>query len=418
MNSESNSEESALRERIAAHSNDPADYLELAVLLHQRGEYADALATLNQALTLDLGPDKRERVLHEKALFLSQVGGHESEVLALANESLALLGENNQEPDLVLRAVDASGLRVYALLNTDQSRAREIAFKALKSIDSLLQDHADADPAILFRAGYAAAWLHSMLGQTDKAIECLERALAQPTEGIKQPDDLRRLDDAHLRMGRLLRTAGRAAEAKRTCEETQRYLASRQGPRNWVAEKELSFDLASLYCELGEHAKAAEMWRQLLEETDETDPLYWNCRQWLGVSLMHLKEFNESRKHLEAVIRDSGLEDTRNTAEQWLFLLRYNLALRDYERRDCGAAIRELESLRSEPIEEEDLKATIVLLLGHAYYSCRQFSQAQACYEELANSATAPQYQRDTAASGLRQLRDRGFETEVPRQVN
>jgi hypothetical protein len=89
--------EKTLRERIRAGTAGIEDYVDLADILTQRGELPESLTIVKQALTLDLNQEQRGLVLYQEAHLASLTAGQDDEVVALAEQSLSLLGDEQKK---------------------------------------------------------------------------------------------------------------------------------------------------------------------------------------------------------------------------------------------------------------------------------------------------------------------------------
>lgn len=449
--------ETILRQRILAGSAALDDYIELADILYVDGRSEATLEILREASSLNLPPPERGLLLNEQAQFSFVITGRADEALAFAEKAASILRQYSSTPATFFAEISAEGLISKILWDTNRPRALETASSALSKIQRATDDDRQYDPETLSMMYIVASRLYALSGQLEQATEWARRALAQEVGENHRIAPL-------VELGSLLRQSGRNEEAKKTMEaalDLATRLTGRQNPaiyhelgciefslgnlkessafyeralqivetdeylrRDHAYVATLSLNLAAALNGLGDYRAQAQVHHQLLGILREDEPNYWVCRLYLAGCDAALKRFEDTRENLETIIKsEAAPDDVRDSARADLFTVRYSIALRDYEARSYQSAIAQLESLLVEAIGDDRLRSNVLLSLGHSCCESRRFSEARAYYEELINSASAPQYHRDAATASIGLLPKSRFpdgsgEMGPPKRVN
>ncbi|HZQ55027.1 MAG TPA: hypothetical protein VFB14_22705 [Bryobacteraceae bacterium] len=422
--------ERSLGQLILGGSEDVNHYIELADILYLSGRWEATLAILTKAASLELQPLQRGLLLHEQAGFLLSITDRKDEALSLAGKALLILDQEPQTSESTLAQAGAEGLIAEVLWHEDRSRAAQAASHAMAIVQSAVEEHHRYDSETLAALCFKASQISALSGQVEFAIDWARRALAQPLAESERIQPL-------CLIGGLLRQVGQDAEAKSALEDALHYARDKprcQPPRMYhelglieqslgllgdarahferalqivdgdvelrldrYYPKGLNLSLAKVLCELEEHRAEAHIYLRVLQALPEDDPDYFTWKLSLAMCHVELKWFDDARENFESIVKFAPSIETRQLAKAHLASLRYAIALRDYEAGDYRSSMKECESLLSEGIGNDALRADIILLLGHACVGLKQYRQAEAYYESVFHSASVPDNRRSAA---------------------
>ena len=430
MTDETSERERSLRQLILAGSEDLNHYIDLADILYLGGRWEATVAILTKAAGLNLLPLQRGLLLHEQAGFLLSITGEKAEALSLAEKALLILDQQPQTSESTLAQAGAEGLIAEVLWHEERSRAVQAASHAMAIVQSAVEEHHKYDSQTLAALCFTASQLSALSGQLELAIDWARRALAQwlaESERI-QPLCL---------LGSLLKQVGRDTEAKSVLEDALHYARDKprcQPPRMYdelglieqslgllgqarahfeqalqivdgdvelrsdrYYPRGLNLSLAKVLCELEEHRAEAQVYLRVLETLPEDDPDYFTWKFALATCQVKTRRFDDARENFEKIVKFAPSIETRELAKAHLISLRYTTAVRDYEAGDYQSSMSECESLLAEGVGNDVLRADIILLLGHACVWLKRYKQAQAYYERVLHSASAPEDRRKAA---------------------
>jgi tetratricopeptide (TPR) repeat protein len=438
MTPDSSERERALMEAIESGAGDLDCYLEAADILLVSGRSEEALAILAKASNLDLTEVQRGLLLNEQAQFLARTTNRKDEAFALAERAVSVLARQAPTLDIWIAEASAEGLMAEAIWDSDHPRAVGLATHAIETARRVSEMEIDpewyasnSDPNApgrpLWILYFTAAHLFARMARFDEAAEWFRRVLAEPLPADYKIGSL-------IDLGSVLRQAGRnegaekvlqeAAQSARTRRQNQLIyhelgLVKRALKRPTEAKalfekalQEVNADplLASnreivdkLYLEIadacyaaGHRDAAAQVYRDALALLPRNDPAYAAFRLSIARVEVERKNFEDARDTL-LDLTEVGPDEVRSAAKSDLAVLGYLISLRSYETRDYRASVEQCEKLLKDLSIDENLRAHVLLLLGHSYGGLGRFAQASHVYSELIKSPSAPEDLRNSA---------------------
>jgi len=347
--------EPELRARIAAGSEDPEDYLELAELLKFAPRFREAMELYEHALSLNLSNIASARFAWELGDLLCIVQGRNTEAMALAQRALSLLADESASRDVVLLRGLNHGLVARALIESDEERARAEASRAVECLERVLAEHGVSDATAV--AYLVLAWVYGFLGEPDKVIARCQAYLQCDIPPRERAMALDALAEA-------FRLTGRLSDAEETMKQALGYSGA-----------DLAMGRPTTYLTLG-------LIQRALHKPAE-------ARRSLEDAVSALRE--------AASHGDPGLLRERERDVYW------HLVDLHYETQDDREAISVLTKLLTEHPEDRDRRRAL-LWRGQCYANLGLPEQARRDYEEVLNSSVASDEERAAAQEGLAEL--------------
>ncbi len=337
--------EEKLRQKIADGSQDPEDYRNLTDLLFPSGDYDEAIALYQRALTFPLTAFKKAQLSMELGWTYYDIG-QQAQVVALAQEALSLLSTEPRSAEVLYCLGASQALLALSLCITDANAGAEAARLALDWLEQAIAD--DSDFKDKPYAYIDAARMHSMLGNVHKAITHCERCLEQEisemqriaclivcaqalqrkerfadaeqaiTEAFRYGKNYKSglLQTLYMELGAIQRLTNRLTDSRTSLE--QALAAAKSDPyfhNDMEILGEIQFNLASVCYELGEYEDAISAYNEVLRCDTKDGPSYWTAL-YCWVVLMRLQKITAKHEIATQKCRPRRMPPT--PTEPWL----------------------------------------------------------------------------------------------------
>lgn len=349
--SEERSRKAELRDRIAAGSQDPDDYRELANLLKADGQDNVAIRVYERALALHLTGMQRASVLWELGTLVDASRAERARARVLAEEALDILSRESNSPEArLLRGLTLS-LLAHAMWFHDDRTARDIAEQGLQVLERVIEVGRGEAVGMAY---FEAARLLNALNRPEKAITFCQEYLRQPLPVRDRVEVLIVLADAlqlagrfadaeqaatealqsaegqpyplpyvYLSLGSIQLAAGRLHEARETFELALRELNRHESLRDDRESLTAMYgNLAEIYYDSGDYERAAEAFGRLLGLHPDDGMARHRILVWLGDCHIAMGRPTEARPYYEEVVRSPmATGEERQHAQDGLALL-------------------------------------------------------------------------------------------------
>ena len=163
--------EEELRQKIADGSQDPEDYRNLTDLLFPSGDYDEAIALYQRALTLPLTAFKKAQLSMELGWIYYEIG-QQTQVAELARDALSLLSTEPRSAEILYCQGASEALLAFSVSSTDANAGSEGARLALDRLEQAIADEVDfKDKSYAY---IDAARMHGLLGNVDMVVTLCE----------------------------------------------------------------------------------------------------------------------------------------------------------------------------------------------------------------------------------------------------
>jgi tetratricopeptide (TPR) repeat protein len=340
--------EEKLRQKIADGSQDPEDYRNLTDLLSPSGEYEEAIALYQRALTFPLTVFKKAQLSMELGWIYYDIG-QQAQVTGLAQQALSLLSTEPRSAEVLYCLGASQALLALSLCITDANAGAEAARLALGWLEQAIADEADfKDKPHVY---IDAARMHSLLGNVDKVVIHCERCLAREisetqrisclilyAQALQREERFAEAEQAiteafrygknyksgllHSRLdvelGEIQRSTNRLVESKERFSHALAALKSDPYFHNDTQTLgEVYFNLASVCYELGEYEDAVSFYNEVLRCDTKDGPSYWTALYWLGRSYEATEDHSKARDcYAEVLASSRATEDDKALAER------------------------------------------------------------------------------------------------------
>ncbi len=429
--------EEKLQQKIAAGSQDPDDYRDLADLLGPRGHYADAIALYQRALTFPLTGFKKAQLLMELGWIYYEIG-ERAQAAPLAREALSLLSSEPQNAEILYCL--GSSQAVLSLIDffADPATGEETARLALESLEKAIvhdTEFHDTEFKDKPHAFIDAARLYCLLGNFEKAIVHCEKCLSQNLTKMQRISYLtayaqalqgneRFVEAEHaiaeafehgkncnsgllyrlcMERGQILRFTNRLDESKQSIEQSLAVLKSDPYFHS-DAEilSEVHFNLATVCYELGQFQDAISAYSEVLRCHTKDVPAYWTASYWLGRSYEATEDYPKARDCYAGVLASSrAAEDDKVLARKQLTWVLPKL---DYESGRYAEAAAAFEEVLSHYTKADLDYWPAMLWLASSYEGLGTYGKARTFYEEVLDSAYTSDPNRVIARNGLTRI--------------
>ena len=438
-NSEHSADESELKRKVEAGSQDAKDYDLLAELLYSSDRFEEFMGLLEKALRLPLTDIKRGKTSIEYG-WLSYGVGREDEGLSWAKAGLRLLPVETDDAVTVLFRGMGQSLVAHCVSFEDVDAGTKAARLGLQDLEQALEPSPAAD---LARLAFAeAAKLHLLLERYEDVIRCCKNCLQL------QPAEPQRLDCLVL-LGSALSRTGDLVEARRVLEEALHEVAPREDSSKGFLPKihlelggveldaerydearihlrsatkalrlfpELNQDhrflmninvhLAAACFQLGEHQEAIRACDQVIAKGQLANPDHWEALVWRGNSYLELSDYSQARSSLEDALESTvTTPESREFATDGLDVLHWRQGQSFYNSEEFGGAASEFEALLSLHTEDTEDRSRYLLWLGHCRTGLGEERQARECYEAVLAAQGATEKQKELAREALEKKR-------------
>lgn len=421
--------EKKLREKIAAGSQDPDDYRNLTDLLVPSGQYDEAIALYQRALTFPLTAFKKAQLSMELGWIHYDIG-QRAQATSLAQQALSLLSNEPEGAETLYCLGASQALLSFIESFADPDAGAEAARLALGWLEQSIADKSefkDKPHALM-----DAAHLHWLLGNTDKVIvyceQCLGRELnqmqrvscliayAQALQGEERFVEAEHaiaeafeygknyksglLYRLYVEQGMILRFTNRAREAMSSFEQALGVLKSDPYFHSDAEVLgEIYFNLATVSYELGEYQDAIPAYSEVLRCHAKDVPAYWTALYWQGRSYDATEDYPEARDcYAEVVASSRAAEADKVLARKELAWV---LAKLNYESGKYADAAAAFEEVITHYNKSDQDYWSVILWLAYSYEGLGAYRKARAFYEELLDSSHASDADKLTARNGL-----------------
>lgn len=432
--------EQELRQKIAAGSQDPDDYRNLADLLFPSGRYDEMIALYCQAETFSLTGFKQAQLSMELGWIYYGIGQPEQATF-FARKALALLSTEPKNGE-VLYCLGAS--QTLLSLNdsfVDPSSGASAARLALEWLEQAI-----ADGSKFRDKPYAyidAARLHGTLGNMDEAITYCETCLGQEVNEMQRVDCLivyaqslqnkERYVEAenaiaeafrygknyksgirhtlYMELGAIQRFTNRQTESRKSYEQA---LAALKSDPYLHSDTEILgevyFGLAVVCYERAEYQDAISAYSEVLRCKSENNPSYWTALCWLGRSYEAIEDYGKARDcYAEVLASTSTTDDDKNLARRGLMWVAAKL---DYLSGKYSEAAGAFEEIVSQHTKEDQGYWLAILWLASCYEGLGDHKKARTYYEDALDSAHTSDANKVIARNGLaRSLANLAYES-------
>jgi tetratricopeptide (TPR) repeat protein len=421
--------EKKLRQKIADGSQDPEDYRNLTDLLFPSGDYDEAIALYQRALTFPLTAFEKAQLSMELGWIYYDIG-QQLQVAGLAQDALSLLSAEPRNAEVLYCLGASQALLAFSLSSTDANAATEAAGLALHWLEQAIAD--DPDFKDKPYAYIDAARMHSMLGNVDKAIahceRCLDREINENqrilclivySQTLQREEHFAKAEQAiaeafrygknyksglvhglYIELGGIQRSTNRLAESKRSFEQALSALKSDPYFYNSVEILgEVQFNLASVCYELGEYEDAISAYNEVLRCDTKDGPSYWTALYWLGCSYEAREDHRKARDCYAEVSASSHATDTDRTLARES--LTWSLAKLRYQSREYREAAAAFEELVTQYSSEDTKYWNALLWLGSCHQGLEEHAKAKGCFEKVHASSRASEVDKAAAEKCL-----------------
>jgi tetratricopeptide (TPR) repeat protein len=422
--------EEKLRQKIADGSQDPEDYRNLTDLLFPSGDYDEAIALYQRALTFPLTAFKKAQLSIELGWIYYDIG-RQAQVRGLAQEALSLLSTEPRSAEVLYCLGASQALLALSLCITDANAGAEAARLALDWLEQAIADEADfKDKSYAY---IDAARMHSLLGNVDKVVthceRCLTREISETqrisclilyAQALQREERFAEAEQAiteafrygknyksgllHSRLdvelGGIQRSTNRLAESKETFRHALAALKTDPYFHNDTQTLgEVYFNLALVCYELGEYEDAISAYSEVLRCDTKDGPSYWTALYWLGRSYEAREDHRKARDcYAEVSASSHATADDKTLARKglvWVF------AKLDYESGKYTEAAAAFEELVSDYTKADPDYWLAVLWLGSCYEGLGAYAVARSFYEDALNSPYISDANKVIARKGL-----------------
>ncbi|MBI4487787.1 MAG: tetratricopeptide repeat protein [Deltaproteobacteria bacterium] len=420
-------DEAELQRRVAAGSQDPEDYRNLADLLLATGRYEEAVALYRRVLNLPLRNFPKARVSMELGWIFCEMG-QQAEALPLAQTAIGLLSREPETPGVLACRGASQSLLAHCISITDANAGAEAAALALKWLGQAMVEDADFEGKAI--AYVDAGRLYNLLGNTQEAIRLCEKCLQQELKDVERlsclivyGEALRReerfteaeqvieeafqyvkgykgmLPGLYLDLGLIQRFTNRLAEARETFQQALK--ARRANPylcNDQHSCSEIYWNLGEVCYDLGDHREATTAFQKVLVYHPEDDYSHRNALLWLGECFKATGDHSKARGCFEEVLTSPAVSDAEKTSA------RKGLGEVFYESQEYREAAREFEEVVAYYHEDGPERCNALLWLGQCYFATRDNTKAGECYEGVLVSQHASDAEKASARKGLGKL--------------
>jgi len=422
--------ETELRRKIAAGSQDPENYRNLAEVLLARGHYEEAISLYEQALILPLTNFLKAETSVELGWIFYEIG-RQTQAHTLAKEALAVLSNEPERAEVFLCRGASQSLLAHCLMFTDENSGVETARLGLEWLEKAI------DSPDLEEKGMAyidAARLQNLIGNTTKAIDyckkCLEQDLKEVdrlsclivySQALKDQDRFTEAEKAmkeavrlvrgykgilpglHLELGVIQRSTGRLAEARETLQ--QALVELRNDP--YLQDEpdllvEIHRALAGVYYELAQYQHAAAAYQEVLRFHSEDDSCRRDAFLWLGHCYLAIGAHDKARDCYEKLLASPNVLPTEKGLAQRA--LAWNQAKLYYVSGKYPEAAAAFEEALPYYPEDDPNNCNALLWLGYSYVAVAAYPKAQDCFERVLRSPHVSQDEKNSAQQGLSDL--------------
>jgi tetratricopeptide (TPR) repeat protein len=430
--------EEKLRQKIADGSQDPEDYRDLIDLLSPSGDYDEAIALYQRALTFPLATFKKAQLSMELGWIYYEIG-QQAQVAELARDALSLLSTEPRSAEVLYCQGASEALLALSVCSTDTNAGSEAARLALEWLEQVIADAADfKDKSYAY---IDAARMHSLLGNADKVVthceECLAREISETqrisclilyAQALQREERFAEAEQAiteafrygknyksglvhsrlFIELGGIQRSTNRLAQSK---ESFRQALAALKSDPNFHNDTqtlgEVYFNLASVCYELGEYDDAVSSYNEALRCDTKHGPSYWTALYWLGRSYEANEDHSKARDcYTEVSASSHATEDDKSLARKGLMWV---LAKLDYESGKYNEAAAAFEEVISHYAKEDLDYWPAIVWLGSCYEGLGAYAKARSLYEQALDSPHTSDANKVIARKGLARSLARHF---------
>lgn len=433
LHSSKREEEAEIRQRIAAGSHDPEEYLALAQLLFSSDRGEEAIVVCRDALALPLTNFQQARVSLELGWGFYGMGRH-AEAIQLAQSALDLLPVEAAAPEIL--ACQARSYSVIALCEwsnkESDNKSKEAARLAIEHYERLMNEAPDFEA--IWAVYYEAAQLHSMLGNNKLGIEFCQKYLeyeledGERAEGLNQLATLLRTEnrileaegvleqafllaksDEHLlpalyfSKGLLKRSLNHPHEAR---ESFQKALDLQQSNPNLNAHPNFCSDaywnLGDLSCQAKQYSEAIKAFEKIIVYHPQEDLDHRNALLWIASCYEAQETPQEAIAYFKRVLKLATVSGTEKiTAKKGLA---WNLGKIFYGQREYEEAAAAFEEVAGYQSHDDPERYNTLHWLGHSFLGLRDYERARNCYTQITESPYATEFDKEGAKKALSEL--------------
>jgi tetratricopeptide (TPR) repeat protein len=430
--------EEELRQKIADGSQDPEDYRNLTDLLFPSGDYDEAIALYQRALTLPLTAFKKAQLSMELGWIYYEIG-QQTQVAELARDVLSLLSTEPRGAEILYCQGASEALLALSVSSTDANAGSEGARLALDRLEQAIADEVDfKDKSYAY---IDAARMHGLLGNVDMVVTLCEGCLAREisemqrisclilyAQALQREERFAEAEQAiteafrfgknyksgllHSRLdvelGEIQRSTNRLAESKESFRQALAALKSDPYFHNDTQTLgEVYFNLASVCYELGEYEDAVSSYNEVLRCDPKNGSSYWTALYCLGRSYEANGDRSKARDCYREVSASShATKEDKSLAQKGLMWV---LAKLDYESGKYNEAAAAFEEVISHYTKEDSDYWPAIVWLGSCYEGLGAYAKAQTLYEQALDSPHTSDANKVIARRGLARSLARHF---------
>lgn len=421
-------DEEELREKIAAGSTEYEDYTKLGFIEYAKGQYDDAVAFCQKALTLPLTEIARAKVSNELGWLFNAIG-QPAQTQALAQNTINLLSNQPEIPQVFLYRGESHALLAHSLFwmeeNVSGEEAAQIALTWLQR--AIFQEH-DVDE--IASAYWISANLYILLEDTAKAITLCETCLQHQLGEVDRFGCLSALGEALLRQNKFMeagrviedalqfstagktqliwchfgrgivqRSTGRLPEAIGTFQKVLATVTDDSVlQRNSHILGDTYLNMGATYYDLQQYSNAVEAMQKVLACHSKDNLYRVNALLWLSHCYKEMGIPPKALECLEEMLASphASEKDKADARETWAHL--------NYETGSYEKAAAVFKELLVHCAKDDPRRHNLLLWLGHSYGRTKSFSKARECFEEMLASSNALDKDKADAQRGLANL--------------
>jgi tetratricopeptide (TPR) repeat protein len=395
--------EEELRQKIADGSQDPEDYRNLTDLLFPSGDYDEAIALYQRALTLPLTAFKKAQLSMELGWIYYEIG-QQTQVAELARDALSLLSTEQyaqalQREERFAEAEQAiteafrfgknykSGL-LHSRLDVELGEIQRSTNRLAESKESFRQALAalKSDPYFhndtqtLGEVYFNLASVCYELGEYEDAVSSYNEVLrCDPKNGSSYWTALYCL-------GRSYEANGDRSKARDCYREVSASSHATKEDKS-LAQKGLMWVLAKLDYESGKYNEAAAAFEEVISHYTKEDSDYWPAIVWLGSCYEGLGAYAKAQTLYEQVLDSPHTSDANKVIARRG--LARSLARHFYEAREYKEAVTRYEEVLGHYPETDPNRWNTMIWLGSCYQGLGAYAKEQECYQRVLASRYA-----------------------------
>jgi tetratricopeptide (TPR) repeat protein len=383
--------EEELRQKIADGSQDPEDYRNLTDLLFPSGDYDEAIALYQRALTLPLTAFKKARLSMELGWIYYEIG-QQTQVAELARDVLSLLSTEPRSAEILYCQGASEALLALSVSSTDANAGSEGARLALDRLEQAIADEVDfKDKSYAY---IDAARMHGLLGNVDMVVTLCEGCLAREISEMQRISCL-------ILYAQALQREERFAEAEQAITEAFRF---GKNYKSGLLHSRLDVELGEIQ---REYEDAVSSYNEVLRCDPKNGSSYWTALYCLGRSYEANGDRSKARDCYREVSASShATKEDKSLAQKGLMWV---LAKLDYESGKYNEAAAAFEEVISHYTKEDSDYWPAIVWLGSCYEGLGAYAKAQTLYEQALDSPHTSDANKVIARRGLARSLARHF---------